>query len=263
MRARFLINDGQHRRAAIEEALKSNPQLGDETVSVVFFVDAGLIRSQQMFADLNKHAVRPTRSISILYDKRDPLAQGVFALSQQVPIFRGLTETEKTTISNRSIKLFTLSAIYQATQALLQCSRNASLAEHELGRANAFWTALGEVIPEWRQIIQRQVSAAQLRGQYVHAHGVVLHALGIAGHALFAEAPERWRERLAPLAEFNWQRTNQLWEGRAMYHGKMSKMGMSVALTANVIKQALGLRLSADDLLLEQQIQPQLARSVL
>src|SRR5438552_3003993 len=36
MNARFVINDGQHRRAAIEAALRDNPDLGDETISVVF-----------------------------------------------------------------------------------------------------------------------------------------------------------------------------------------------------------------------------------
>lgn len=118
MTARFLVNDGQHRRAGIEEALKENPDLGDESIAVVFFIDAGLERSQQLFADLNKHAVRPTRSIGILYDKRDPFAQLALGLLDSVPIFRGMTETEKTTISNRSTKLFTLSAVYQASQAV-------------------------------------------------------------------------------------------------------------------------------------------------
>ena len=52
MNAKFLLNDGQHRRAAIENAVKACPELGEETVSVVLFIDAGLQRSQQMFADL-------------------------------------------------------------------------------------------------------------------------------------------------------------------------------------------------------------------
>ncbi|NJN65348.1 MAG: DGQHR domain-containing protein [Chloroflexaceae bacterium] len=92
MTARFLINDGQHRRAAIEEALRENPDLGDETISVVFFIDAGLERSQQIFADLNKHAVRPTRSIGILYDHRDPFARLALNLVEVVPIFRDFTD---------------------------------------------------------------------------------------------------------------------------------------------------------------------------
>jgi DNA sulfur modification protein DndB len=74
MNSQFIINDGQHRRAAIEIALKTRPELGDETISVVFFVDRGLERCQQMFADLNRYAIRPSPSIGILYDHRDERA---------------------------------------------------------------------------------------------------------------------------------------------------------------------------------------------
>ena len=58
MNAKFLINDGQHRKAAILAALSDNPSLAEETISVVFYEDLGLSRSQQMFTDLNKHAVK-------------------------------------------------------------------------------------------------------------------------------------------------------------------------------------------------------------
>ena len=51
MDATFVINDGQHRRAAIEEALKENPDFANETIAVVFFIDADLKRCQQMFSD--------------------------------------------------------------------------------------------------------------------------------------------------------------------------------------------------------------------
>ena len=77
MAATILVNDGQHRRAAIEEALRERPLLGDETISVVIFADQGLKRCQQMFADLNIHAVRPTRSIKLLYDHRNALGRPV------------------------------------------------------------------------------------------------------------------------------------------------------------------------------------------
>src|SRR5206468_3439133 len=52
----LVINDGQHRRAAIEEALKENPKVGDETISVVLFPWEDLDRMQQMFSDLNRTA---------------------------------------------------------------------------------------------------------------------------------------------------------------------------------------------------------------
>jgi DNA-binding LytR/AlgR family response regulator len=75
MEARFIINDGQHRRAAIIEALKQRPDLDHETIAVVFFLDIGLDRCQQMFADLNRHAIRPSRSLGLLYDHRNDKAR--------------------------------------------------------------------------------------------------------------------------------------------------------------------------------------------
>lgn len=60
--SKLLINDGQHRRAAIEAALKINPDLKYEHIPVVLYHDLGLKRAQQMFSDLNKFALRPTHS---------------------------------------------------------------------------------------------------------------------------------------------------------------------------------------------------------
>lgn len=64
MDAKFLINDGQHRKSSILEAMREDPSLGDETISIVFFADKGLARSQQIFTDLNKNAVKTSNSIS-------------------------------------------------------------------------------------------------------------------------------------------------------------------------------------------------------
>jgi len=255
MTSRFLINDGQHRRAAIEEALKVTPELGDETISVVFFLDTGLERSQQTFADLNKHAVRPTKSIGILYDNRDPFARLAVKLAGKVPIFKGLTETEKTTISNRSTKLFTLSAIYQATQALLNKGKDDAVEDGDYELAYEYWSTLSKIIPEWRLIIQKQIAASELRRDYVHSHGVTLHALGIVGQSLTEMYPDDWRKRLEPLAEVNWLRTNSHWEGRAMTHGRMTKSGDSVVLTANAIKSILHLPLNAGEVEIENKNQ--------
>src|SRR5688572_18312592 len=41
MEAKFIINDGQHRRAAILSALEGKPELGSESIAVVFFLDIG------------------------------------------------------------------------------------------------------------------------------------------------------------------------------------------------------------------------------
>lgn len=74
MDARFMIVDGQHRKASIIEAISEDETLNSETISVVFYEDKGLQHSQQMFTDLNKHAVKTSNSIAELYDSRDALA---------------------------------------------------------------------------------------------------------------------------------------------------------------------------------------------
>ena len=251
MTCRLVINDGQHRRAAIEAALQDRPELGDETIAVVFFVDKDLKRSQQLFADLNKYAFRPTKALSILYDSRDPLAALARDLAEGVPLFKDLVEKEKTTISNRSIKLFTLNAIYQATQELLDKKKHEEVSRAERELAFGFWTVLGEAIPEWRLAARREVSSAELRRKYVHSHSVALHAIGIAGAALIQQIPNDWKARLEKLASLDWSRRNPVWEGRAMSGGQMSKSRQNVQLTANLLKTTMKLSLSPKERQLE------------
>lgn len=258
MSARFLINDGQHRRAAIEAALEEQPELGDETISVVFYSDAGLRRSQQLFADLNKHAVRPTKSIGLLYDLRDPLATLTRNLVEKVIYFKGLTDLEKTSISNRSTKLFTLSGIHTATCSLLGKHDNEpdTASEEEEQLAVRFWTTLGHQISEWQLAVKHKVSSYELRKEYVHVHSVTLHALGIAGRALLKQHPKDWNVRLRRLSRIDWSRENShVWEGRAMVGGHMSKARQNVQLTANLLKKAVGVALSPDEARLEARFQ--------
>ncbi len=252
MEARFIVNDGQHRRAALQLALEECPELAHETIAVVLFIDAGLKRSQQMFADLNKHAVRPTRSLGILYDQRDPMAGMVRNLIQRVPVFNEYTELEKTTISNRSTKIFTLSNIYQATQMLLDKNKKDSVFEEDENLAYEFWTEMTENIPEWQQIADGDVVAVTLRENYLHVHGVALKAMGIAGADLLKHYPDDWKTRLKRLGKINWSRRNKaLWEGRAMELGKIRRSQDNIRLTTNVVKKRLGLALNEDEEILE------------
>ena len=246
MTAKFLINDGQHRRAAIEEALKVNQDIGMETISVVFFIDAGLKRSQQMFADLNKHAIRPTKSIGILYDHRDPFARLALNVIENVPIFNSRTELEKTTISNRSLKVFTLSSIYQATQALLgKHGKKDAIRDSDEQLATEFWTEVSNNINEWHLLLENKTTSSELRKDYVHAHGLILQALGYAGNLLIAKRPKDWKRQLVKLKEIDWSKSNSgIWEGRATVGGHVIKAQINVVLTTNYIKKRLGLQLT-------------------
>lgn len=256
MSAKFVINDGQHRRAAIEEALKIMPELGSEFISVVFFIDGGLKRSQQMFADLNKHALRPTMSLGILYNHRDPLARLCIRLSDEVPLFVERIDCERSNISNRSVKLFTLSSLYQATKALLGIGQRVRpISQHNEQFAIEYWSEVSKYIPQWQLLLEGKTTACELRKNYMNAHGIVLLALGYAGRALINQYPNSWKAKLHGLMQIDWSRTNlDLWEGRAISSGRIVASQNNIVLVTNFIKKTLGLPLARNEELLEQRL---------
>lgn len=247
MSAKFIINDGQHRRAAIEMALLEKPEIGDETIAVVFFLDKGLMRCQQMFADLNRYAVRPSRSLGVLYDHRDESAKLSKLVALKSQAFKDVVEMEKSTLSARSRKLFTLSAIYTATNALL-ANIDTESDEDKASLAIEFWNEVDKHIPEWKLVRTRQLTAGDVRQDFIHSHGVALHSIGRVGNEILLKHHGKWKSILSKIKKIDWARSNsELWEGRAMVIGRVSKANQNVVLTTNLLKQYLDIELRPDE----------------
>ncbi len=246
MESRLLINDGQHRRAAIEEALKIKPELGNEFISVVFFSDKGLKRSQQMFADLNKHAVKPTKSLGILYDHRDEFAQFIVKMANELDIFHNRTEMEKTSLSNRSTKFFTLNGISDATKYLLK-PKEKSLTSDQQNLAFRFWDTVSKNIPEWRLLVEKKVTPHELRLNFVHAHTNILNALGLVGNILITKFPNDWKEKLGGLQKVDWARDSRIWEGKVVIDGRMIKQKAGINKAVQIILKECGVDISLSE----------------
>ena len=233
--AAILINDGQHRAAAIREAIEEEPRLGRDKISVVFFEDLNLKKSQQIFADLNKHAVKPTKSLGILYDRRSDFATFVVEMARTVKVFKGRIEMEKTSISNRQVKFFTLNGLALATRNLLNKDKYLNDVEKKL--AVRFWNTVAKNIPEWLLLMERKITPAEMRSDFVHANTNMLEAIATAGNTLIRRFPDSWESRLAGLQRVDWRRTNPEWNGRIIINGKMTKTkaGMNDAAKILVI----------------------------
>ncbi len=155
-----------------------------------------------------------------------------------------MTETARSTISNRSRKLFTLSSIYQATKRLLHKKDGDDVTEQEEKFAEEFWNEVAKNMLDWRDAVDRKVNTSELRQDYIHAHGVALQALAITGSSLISAEPKKWKQKLKKLQTIDWLRENaDLWEGRALIGGRLSRAENNVILTSNVIKMTLGLSL--------------------
>lgn len=241
----FLINDGQHRKAAIEAAMKDDPTLEQETISIVFFGDAGLARSQQMFTDLNKHAVRTSNSLSTLYDARDEIAVATKNVIDAIPFFRRYTDKERDILGKNSSNLFTLNMIYKANQKILhgdQCSQ-----EDQLFLVS-YWHMVAENIPEWQEIIDRTLTKKALRENYIVSLAITILALGKLGRYFYDNPNISLDDHLKGLQKIDWLRSNPAWHNRAIReNGKVLSSEEAIGLTCNMIKLQIGVPLSKEE----------------
>ena len=252
--ARFLINDGQHRKKAIEVALKDRPILGREYISIVLYADKGLKRSQQMFADLNKNALKPPKSLNILYDHRDTFSQFVIKLANRIEIFRGRVNFEKTNIGRSSNKIFTLNAILDSTKKLLSSGKIRKINETESLIVENFWDTVAHTIPEWQLLIQGKIQPDILRTTFVHSNANCLNALGIAGRVIRETHPHDWLKKLGELRGIDWSRDNPIWEGRLIQGKWMVRTTAGIELGANTIIKGCGVELSDSRMEFERKI---------
>jgi DNA sulfur modification protein DndB len=247
--ATFLINDGQHRVAAIESAVKTMPSLGEDRISVLLFPYENKARAQQMFSDLNRFVKKTSKSLDILFDQRDVIAQVTRDVSESVPAFRGLVEEESATLSASSKKLFTLAALHDSNAELLRDFSTTEMSRNELSAtALEFWNAIASVIPDWARVRNEEIPAREFRMENISAHSVVLRALGATGSELMREDPTGWKQRLEGLRQVDWRKSNSEWENVNIVANSVVSNRQARAATKAYIKERLGMVLSDAEL---------------
>lgn len=251
MDACFLINDGQHRKAAIEAAMKEDETLGSETISIVFFSDEGLARSQQMFTDLNKHAVKTSNSLATLYDSRDSVAVATRAVIEAVPFFKRYTDKERDILGKNSSNLFTLNNIYRANLKILRTDDCRAVDTDFLIR---FWTCVSDHIIEWQELLRREITKRDLKENYIITLAVTLNAIGRMGRFFYDNQDKDFQAYLQKLQEIDWLRSNvNDWQNRTIRpNGKVMNSEEAIALTCARIKILIGVPLSKDEMAREK-----------
>lgn len=246
MDAKFLINDGQHRKAAIMEAVREDPSLLNETIPVVFFADQGLKRSQQMFTDLNKHAVKTSNSIAELYDSRDPLAVVTRRVISAVPFLDDYTDKEKDILGKFSSCLFTLNTFYNANKRIL---RSVDLNYESECFLIDYWTQVVEHIVPWNELVRREISKVDLRENYIVTQAVIIQVFGRLGNYFITHPEVEMSEKLKLLEGIDWKRNSSVWVNRTIKeNGRMINNETAIVLTCNVLKEWLDIPLDQNEL---------------
>lgn len=244
--ANFVINDGQHRCAAIAQAVKENPALGDEAISVILFPYENKSRVQQMFSDLNRNVAKTSKSLDILFDHRDEMANVTLEVVERVTVFNDMVEKDAVSIPVRSRKLFTLASMYDANEELLKNiqGKDDSTRKAMVNIAYEYWTAVSKAIPDWGKVKNGELRAMELRQESISAHSVVLRALGAVGGELMQQDPIGWKGRLLELTNVNWNKNNRDWEGVCIVANSVVSNRQARLATKAYLKRKLNLELS-------------------
>jgi DNA sulfur modification protein DndB len=244
--ANFVINDGQHRCAAIAQAVKENPAVGEESISVLLFSYENRARVQQMFSDLNRYVAKTSKSLDILFDKRDEMANVTLDVCERVPVFKDMVDKDAVSLPVRSRKLFSLSSMYDANEELLKDQKHdeASSRNALVNLACEYWTAVSKAIPDWTRVKNGDLKAMELRQESISAHAVVLRALGAAGAELMKEDPTGWKGRLLELTNVDWSKKNPEWENVCIVANSVVSNRQARLATKAYLKQRLGLALN-------------------
>lgn len=252
--AELHVVDGQHRCAAISEVVGYTDDFNYEDIAVLFFVSKDLKRRQQMFADLNRHASKPTKAIGILFEHRDTYPVITKMAIERIKAFKGFVNEESNTLNKTSGKLFTLNAIYDANIRLLRTVPIDSGAEIEAAvkLAVEFWDVADGIFPQWKAVRSNMLQAREVREEYIHTHAVALCAIGQVGNYLLRHYQDDWQKYLRKLSKIDWSRDNiGLWGGRCLMAGQLKNTSVNITLVSNVLKQYLHIELNENELNLE------------
>lgn len=253
MNATFLINDGQHRKAAIIEAIKFDESLEEEAIALVLYRDKGLARSQQMFTDLNKHAVNTSKSLNTLYDSKDPMAVMTKQVVAQIPFLRKYTDKEKDNLANYAAKLFTLNVFYDVNKRII---KNPVNIKEETKFLIDFWTAIVTNMRDWNDMNKGELSKKELREAYISLRGITLHAFGKLGAYFFSHPQYDIHKYLTGLSKIDWSRSNlECWENRAITDkGRINRNEKGIFLTYIQIKRLLNLEIDNEEATREKRL---------
>ena len=242
--ANFVINDGQHRCAAIAHALKLNPALSEETISVLLFPYESLSRVQQMFSDLNRSVVKTSKSLDILYNKRDTMSAVTLEVCQKVPVFDEQVDKDAVSVPVRSPKLFSLYSLHKATCELLKDYADTTPHHELVTMATEYWIAVSKAIPSWGQVKNGDLKAMELRQSTISSHAVVLRAIGGIGADLLKDFSNDWKGKLLDLGTINWSKSNHEWDNICIVAGSVVSKRQTQLATKAYLKKHMGLSLS-------------------
>lgn len=261
--AKFDIGDGQHRVAALADALEVVSERDDDdplkerlerfTVPLLINPDADSIRRAQDFTDLQRNSKAPAGSLGASMDRRHPINRFTLDLAKAVALFKDghRIEYHKDTLGKLSTRLYTFQAYRQGVMFLLGAGNERSRVgveraadralegryEQEFERVKGIFEACQERLPGWKELHDGTLEVPDFRERYIHSTAAAYYALCL-GLYKAEQQGVALEQAVEALAGIDWQRPTgpSFWDGSLIVvqeqPGGSEKRKMSAGRTA-------------------------------
>lgn len=264
----LIIVDGQHRFEGIKKALDQDSSLVDDMISVVLFPYIDLRAAQQLFSDLNRNAKKTTKSLDILFDRRDVVNRVVQKLVGKVSVFEDRVNLEDAGIPAQSKDMFTLAGIYQATEPMINAIYEAGLLPAELTERDSegnpiyhedqyvdfladVWEFIATRFPEWGKVASGELDIRDVRSKYLHWNSGIISAIGEFIAAAMRDKGQDWRQPVVTALEHpdnrGWRRNEAHWQGIITAGTQVLPRSAVKPQLKAYLKRLAGLELTAGD----------------
>lgn len=263
--------DGQHRSAAITEALRQDRGLYQQEVPVVFLPFRGKDKVRQLFSDLNLNAKPVSKTIGYAFETRDSVVVATKRVMREVPLFENRVNERTNSLPFKSPDVITMNTLVQAHEAILGeffsvKAKGKTFRDHEglqaihhldpmddkvepvAQRLTDVWEVVIGAIPEWEGVLTDHVTPGELReGKdeedskgYIFGYGIGWQAIALVAAALIRHKPEDWSEDLGRcIRAVDW-RKGPHWNGIAMIGDRVNNTGPGIRATAGYLLEKGG-----------------------
>jgi DNA sulfur modification protein DndB len=201
--AKFDIGDGQHRVAALADALEAVSDRDEDdplrqklerfTVPLLINPDADAVRRAQDFTDLQRNSKPPAGSLGASMDRRHPINRFTLEVAKAVALFDdgNRIEYHKDTLGKLSTRLYTFQAFRQGVMVLLGAGNERTRAgvekaadealdgsyDAEFKRIKGIFEACQQGLPGWKELHAGSIEVPKFRELYIHSTAAGFYAL--------------------------------------------------------------------------------------
>ena len=203
--------DGQHRLQSIKDAIRINPDLAQEEISVIILKHEnsteGLERTRRLFTTLNRRAKPTTAGMNIALDEDDSIAIVSRRLVREHNFLKNLVSTK---LGSKQVSrskadepyITTLSAFYETNEILLtscdggldldkdfkQFRRSSDELDKYYEYLSDLWTLILSYCPQFDQVLAGKKKPGDIRNRLDKSGNICLddHGKPISGGNVFA-----------------------------------------------------------------------------